>query len=159
AALEADGYSVAGWKAAKGDAKPAALTPQAEFDASTLASNTDAGAYGVVQWFTHPATITPDLATAMKAEGQDAPQQQAALDRTLREGLAAVGIPRAAGAGTIELMSDTARKFAGRSEAEKTAMRLQAKAGVEAVYGPDASKEYTAVLQAWRTKNPALVDS
>jgi hypothetical protein len=125
-----------------------------------LAATTDPAAYGPVSWVATTATISPTLAEALGADGQDAKMQTAALDRTLRQGLANLGIPASAGASTIELMADSARRFSAMSsDAERSAMRQEARRQVEAVYGPDAAKEYTAVLQQWRSKSPKAVDA
>jgi hypothetical protein len=149
AAIEGDGYT---WPGDELKEQPKQPTEAQEFDTSSLAPNADPASYNI-NWFANKPTITPELTTALGAEGL---QAQPKPDAALREGLASMGIPASAGGSIAELMMDSARQFAGLSPSDKQAARERAKQGVAAALGEDAVGQYQAIAKQWATKNPTM---
>lgn len=126
-----------------------------QFDAFA-GPNTDPAAYKTSIFNLRGAPQTGDLATVLGATG---PEFVPALEQAMRNGMAAMALPAQVGGSIIEMAGETAARFSRMSDAEKSQARQAARASVEQIFGPDATKDARELLNLWRTVSPDVVDA
>jgi hypothetical protein len=118
---------------------------------------TDPRAYDV-GGFSRNAVVPEALAAELGAN--NAAAAQPALDREVRAGFSAMGIPATVAKSLSEMMSDSATRFARITDPAARALEHQsARFQLTQALGENAVAEAAAAFAKWRAKAPKVVDA